>query len=91
MSVTLKLGELARGHRRDEARALWGFRSDTLLHLGSVCLEFVFPLGLVNLAQGREHSLAFIPTGPGQQAAPCFQPKGPDGVSAWQIRGCVLQ
>lgn len=62
-----------------EGRDLWGFRSDTLLHLES----------LPWVSQGQEHSLAFFPTGLGQQAAQCFWPKGHHGLSPLGKSGTV--
>lgn len=47
-----------RGSRIGEPRDLWGFRRYLLSHLGSVCLEFLLPLGSASLVQGQEHSLA---------------------------------
>lgn len=70
MSVTLKQGGGASWiltlvstgpWRMGEGRGLWGFRSDTLLHLES--LHWV--------SQGQEqHSLAFFPTGLGKVSGP---------------------
>lgn len=65
--------------RMGEGRDLWGFRSDTLLH----------PESLPWVSQGQEHSLAFFPTGLGQQAAQYFWPKGHHGLSPLGKSGTV--